>query len=116
MYRTTFDKQIEEYVDGLGLATGLVFDSKQNLVVGDRSGKIYRISPDREISVLCNLEPSISAYHLAVSGDDTLFVTGPTLATQDCIYEVSPKGQVGVLFKGLGRPRDSGLILREISK
>lgn len=108
VYRTTFDKQIEEYVDGLGLATGLVFDSKQNLVVGDRSGKIYRISPNREISILCNLEPSISAYHLAVSGDDTLFVTGPTLATQDCIHRISPEGQDEVLFKGFGRPQGIG--------
>jgi sugar lactone lactonase YvrE len=108
VYRSTFDKQIEKYVDGLGLATGLVFDSQQNLLVGDRGGKIYKVSPNQEISVLCRLEPSVSAYHLAVAPDDTLFVTGPTLATQDCIYQVSREGQIEVFFKGLGRPQGLG--------
>ena len=108
VYRSTFDKQIDKYVEGLGLATGLVFDSQKNLLVGDRSGKIYKVSPKQEISVLCKLEPSVSAYHLAVAPDDTLFVTGPTLATQDCIYQVSTEGQIKVFFKGLGRPQGLG--------
>ena len=105
VYRSTFDKQIEKYVDGLGLATGLVFDSRQNLLVGDRGGKIYRINSNQEISVLCDLEPSVSAYHLAMNPDDALFVTGPTLATQDCIYRISSEGQCEVFFKGFGRPQ-----------
>ncbi len=108
VYRATFDKQIEKYVDGLGLATGLVFDSQQNLLVGDRGGKIYRINSSQEISVLCDLEPSVSAYHLALTPDDALFVTGPTLATQDCIYRISPEGQSEVYFKGFGRPQGLG--------
>jgi sugar lactone lactonase YvrE len=108
VYRSTFDKQIEKYVDGLGLATGLVFDSQKNLLVGDRGGKIYKVSPKQEISVLCSLEPSVSAYHLAVDPDDTLFVTGPTLATQDSIYRVSKEGEVEVYFKGFGRPQGLG--------
>ena len=108
VYRSTFDKQVEKYVEGLGLATGVVFDSKGNLLVGDRGGKIYKISSSLEQTVLCELEPSVSAYHLAISPDDTLFVTGPTLASQDCIYEISPAGEVNVFFKGLGRPQGLG--------
>ena len=109
VYRSTFDKQVEKYADGLGLATGLVFDPQGNLLVGDRSGKIYKINSSRKTSVLCELEPSVSAYHLAFGpGDSTLFVTGPTLATQDCIYSVSPSGKVQVFFKGLGRPQGLG--------
>ncbi len=108
VYRSTFDKRIDKFVEGLGLATGLVFDSQQNLLVGDRDGKIYKVSPKQEVSVLCQLEPSISAYHLAVAPDDTLFVTGPTLATQDCVYQVSKEGQIQVFFKGLGRPQGLG--------
>ena len=108
IYRSTFDKQVEKYVDGLGLASGLVFDSQGDLLVGDRSGIVYRVDSSREMSVFCELEPSVSAYHLAIGQDDTLFVTGPTLATQDCVYEVSSKGQVRVFFKGLGRPQGLG--------
>jgi len=105
VYRSSPDKQVEKHVDGLGIATGLVFDSAGNLYVGDRSGSIYRISPDRQVSPFCELEPSVSAYHLAIAPDDTLFVTGPTLSTQDCIYRIPPSGQVEVYFRGFGRPQ-----------
>ena len=111
VYRSTFDKQVDKYVDGLGLATGLVFDLEGNLLVGDRGGQIHKISPTREISVLCTLEPSVSAYHLAMGGDGMLYVTGPTLATQDSIYRISPDGRTEVFFKGLGRPQGIGFDL-----
>lgn len=105
VYRSSFDKQLEKYIDGLGLATGIVFDTDGNLILGDRGGTLYRISPDRQISVICELEPSVSAYHLAVAPDGSVFVTGPTLSTQDSVYRVSKDGQVDVFFKGLGRPQ-----------
>lgn len=108
VYRTTFDKQVEKYLDGLGLATGLTFDSSGNLYVGDRSGTIYKVNPAREISVVCELEPSISAFHLAMGPDGWLYVTAPTLATQDCVYRVSAEGKVEIFFKGLGRPQGLG--------
>ncbi len=105
VYRSTLDRQVEKYAEGLGIATGLAFDSRGNLFVGDRSGFLYRIGPDRETSLHCELEPSVSAYHLAVDAADNLFVTGPTLATQDTIYRVTPSGSVEPWFKGFGRPQ-----------
>ncbi len=105
VYRSTMDKQVEEYADGLGLATGLVFDSRGNLYVGDRSGSIHKVTPGREKSVHCHLEPSVSAYHLAIDEQDRLYVTGPTLSTQDSIYRVSPGGEAEPIFRGLGRPQ-----------
>ena len=50
----------------MGVATGLAFDPNGNLYVGDRSGTIFKIAPDREIYVYATLEPSVSAYHLAI--------------------------------------------------
>lgn len=105
VYRSTLDKRVEKYVGDLGLATGLAFDSRGNLLVGDRSGLIYKVTPSRELSVFCELEPSVSAYHLAFDKADTLYVTGATLATQDCVYRVSPDGEVRIFYKGLGRPQ-----------
>lgn len=105
VYRSSFDKQLEKYIDGLGLATGISFDHDGNLILGDRGGTVYRISPDRQVSVLCELEPSVSAYHLAAGPDGSIFVTGPTLSTQDSIYRVSREGHVAVFFRGLGRPQ-----------
>jgi sugar lactone lactonase YvrE len=102
VYRSSFDKQVEKFADGLGIASGLAFDSQGSLFVGDRSGIIYRVTPDREVSVFCELEPSVSAYHLSMDGNDVLYVTGPTLATQDSIYQIAQSGEVTTFFKGLG--------------
>jgi sugar lactone lactonase YvrE len=105
VYRSTFDKQLEKHVEGLGIATGIAFDSHGNLLVGDRGGLIYRCARDRQIAIFCELEPSVSAYHLAIDGQDNLFVTGPTLSTQDVVYRITPEGEVAVYFKGFGRPQ-----------
>jgi sugar lactone lactonase YvrE len=104
-YKSTLDKRVEKYAEGLGLATGLVFDSSGNLFVGDRRGTVYQVSKDRIVSAYCKLEPSISAYHLAMSPEDELFVSGPTLATQDRIYRIGKDAIPSVVFRGLGRPQ-----------
>jgi sugar lactone lactonase YvrE len=105
VFRSTMDRQVEKFVEGLGIATGIAFDSRGNLFVGDRSGFLYKVGPDGQTTLHCELEPSVSAYHLAVDSADNLFVTGPTLATQDTIYRVTPAGFVEAWFKGFGRPQ-----------
>ncbi len=105
VYRSTFDKQVEKYAEGLGIATGLAFDSNGNLFVGDRGGYIHRVTPGREAAVFCELEPSVSAYHLAVDAEDFLYVSGPTLSSQDSIYRIPPDGRPEVFFRGFGRPQ-----------
>jgi sugar lactone lactonase YvrE len=105
VYRSTPDKQLDKFAEGLGIATGLAFDSRGNLWVGDRSGSIFRVTPGGEASMVCDLEPSVSAYHLAVDREDNLFVTGPTLASQDSIYRIGSDGKAVQYFKGFGRPQ-----------
>ena len=51
------------------------------------------------------MEPSISAYHLAIDSDDRLYVTGPTFSMRDCLYRLSPDGKPEVLIRGLARPQ-----------
>lgn len=51
------------------------------------------------------LEPSVSAYHLAWGPDDALYVTGPTVTSFDVIYRVNQDGEVQTFYKGLGRPQ-----------
>lgn len=96
---------VKPYLEGMGIATGIAFDRTGNLYVGDRSGSIFKISADKEIFVFATLEPSIAAYHLAFGLDDHLYVTGPTTSSFDCIYRISPAGQVEKFFTGLGRPQ-----------
>jgi sugar lactone lactonase YvrE len=94
-----------QWIEGMGIATGLAFDKAGSLYVGDRSGTIFKIAPDREIFVFATLEPSLSAYHLAFSPAGELFVTGPTTSSYDRVYRINPAGEVTTFFRGLGRPQ-----------
>lgn len=106
VYRITPGGSVDTFVEGMGIATGLAFDTKGNLFVGDRSGTIFKIAPDKQIFVHCTLEPSVAAYHLAVLNDEgTLLVSAPNTASHDSIYAVSPDGEVSTFFRGLGRPQ-----------
>ncbi|MGA9527779.1 MAG: gluconolaconase [Terriglobales bacterium] len=96
---------VSSYAEGMGVATGIAFDREENLFVGDRSGTIFKIARDRQIFVFATLEPSVSAYHLAVGPDGDLFVTGPTTSSFDSVYKIDPHGSVSVFYRGLGRPQ-----------
>jgi sugar lactone lactonase YvrE len=105
IHRVSPDGRSMQWVEGMGIATGLAFDKNANLYVGDRSGTIFKIGADREIFVFATLEPSVAAYHLAFSPAGELFVTGPTTSSFDRVYKISPAGEVSVFFRGLGRPQ-----------
>jgi DNA-binding beta-propeller fold protein YncE len=93
------------YAEGMGVATGAAFDAQGNLFVGDRSGTIFKIDPQRKIFVYATLEPSVSAYHLAVDTEGTLFVTGPTLSSNDTVWAINTHGEARPWYRGLGRPQ-----------
>ncbi|HZU10454.1 MAG TPA: gluconolaconase, partial [Pseudacidobacterium sp.] len=105
VYRVSPNGIYTQFAEGMGIATGIAFDSDQNLFVGDRSGTIFKIAPDRQIFVFATLEPSVSAYHLAFGPDETLYVTGPTTSSYDCIHAIDRDGNTTVFFRGLGRPQ-----------
>jgi sugar lactone lactonase YvrE len=105
VHRVSPDGRSMQWIEGMGIATGIAFDKTGSLYVGDRSGTIFKISPEREIFVFATLEPSIAAYHLAFSPAGELFVTGPTTSSYDRVFRISPAGEVSVFFRGLGRPQ-----------
>lgn len=105
IHRVSPDGRATQWIEGMGIATGLAFDKKGNLYVGDRSGTIFKIGPDREIFVFATLEPSVAAYHLAFSPAGDLFVSGPTTSSFDRVYRITSAGEVSVFFRGLGRPQ-----------
>src|ERR1700690_2656617 len=105
IYKETPTGAVSTYAEGMGVATGIAFDRAENLYVGDRSGTIFKIARDRQIFVFATLEPSVSAYHLAVGPQGDLFVAGPTTSSFDSIYKVDPHGSVSVFYRGLGRPQ-----------
>jgi sugar lactone lactonase YvrE len=105
IYRANSAGEYSIYAEGMGVATGIAFDADQYLYVGDRSGTIFKISPDRQIFVFATLEPSISAYHLAFGPEGMLYVAGPTTSSFDCIWRISKAGEVAKFYQGLGRPQ-----------
>jgi sugar lactone lactonase YvrE len=105
VYRVATNGTMTAYAESMGVATGLAFDREQNLYVGDRSGTIFKVGRDRQIFVFATLEPSVSAYHLAVGPKGDLFVSGPTTSSFDSVYRVDPHGAVSVYYRGLGRPQ-----------
>ncbi len=105
VYRITPFKEAVPFARGLGVATGIAFDQDDTMYVGDRTGTIYRVNSIGEETAWVQLEPSVSAYHLAVGPDNALYVTGPTVASFDSVTRVAPDGLVSTFYKGLGRPQ-----------
>ncbi|MBV9572947.1 MAG: gluconolaconase, partial [Acidobacteriales bacterium] len=105
VYRVAPNGTMSTYAESMGVATGIAFDRAENLFVGDRSGTIFKVSRDRQIFVFATLEASVSAYHLAVSPEGDLYVSGPTTSSFDSVYKIDPQGKVSTFFRGLGRPQ-----------
>jgi sugar lactone lactonase YvrE len=105
VYRVDAAGEFTQYAGGMGVATGAAFDGDGNLYVGDRSGTIFKIDPERRIFVHATLEPSVSAYHMAVNENGTLYVAGPTLSSHDTIWAIEPNGETRAWYRGLGRPQ-----------
>lgn len=105
VYKVTPFKEAIAFARNLGIATGLAFDRDGVMYVGDRTGTIFKINGIGEERAWVQLEPSVSAFHLAFGADDSLYITGPTVTSFDCISRIDPEGKIDVFFKGLGRPQ-----------
>jgi sugar lactone lactonase YvrE len=104
VYRITPFKESALFAKNLGVATGLTFDREGRMHVGDRTGTIYRVNGIGEEKPWAQLEPSVSAYHLAFGPDDALYVTGPTVSSFESVMRIDQNGEVSVFYRGLGRP------------
>jgi sugar lactone lactonase YvrE len=105
VYRISADDSVETYASDLGGATGLAFAPDGTLYVGDRTGSIFRVSPDRRVENIAKLPSSVAAFHLAFGPDGDLYVATPTLATHDAIYRVTPTGSTRAVTTRFGRPQ-----------
>lgn len=105
VYTVTPSGSVSIYAEGLGVATGMAMDGDHNLYVGDRTGTIFKIGPDRQIFVFATIEGSISAFHLAFGPDGGLYVTGPTTSSFDAVHRIDPDGVVTEYLRGFGRPQ-----------
>jgi sugar lactone lactonase YvrE len=105
VYRVTPFKEAVPFVTNLGIATGIAFDKSGTMHVGDRTGTIYKVNGIGEEKAWVQVEPSVSAYHLAFGPDGALYLTGPTVTSFDSVLRILPSGDSQVFYKGLGRPQ-----------
>lgn len=105
VYRVTPFKEAVAFAGNLGVATGLAFDREGRMYVGDRTGTIYRVNSIGEEKPWAQLEPSVSAYHLAFGPDDALYLTGPTVSSDDAVMRIDQNGEARIFYHGLGRPQ-----------
>lgn len=105
VYRISPSKEVVVFAGDLGIATGLAFNREGDMFVGDRTGAIYRVNEIGEAHAWAQIEPSVSAYHLAFGPDDALYVTGPTVSSFDAITRIDEDGEPTVFYRGLGRPQ-----------
>jgi sugar lactone lactonase YvrE len=104
VYRIDSAGSHEQVASDLGVACGIAFDRDGSMFVGDRSGTIFRVR-DGEASAFAAIPASVAAFHLAMSAEQELFVTAPTLNAYDYVYRIDRKGQVRKLPSPLGRPQ-----------
>jgi sugar lactone lactonase YvrE len=109
VYRLESDGTAVPFATDLGIASGLIFAPDGTLLVGDRSGTIFKVDRAGRASAFVTLPPSVAAFHLALGQDGTLFVSGPTLSSYDCVYQIDPLGAVAVRPERFGRPQGIAL-------
>ena len=105
IYEVSPTGDMEVFAEGMGIATGLAIDENENVYVGDRTGTVFKISPQRKIFVFATLEPSVAAFHMAYGPGGDLFVSAPTTSSFDCVYRIDAQGVVRVWRQGFGRPQ-----------
>ena len=104
VYRIKNDGSHEQVASDLGVACGIAFDSEGSMYVGDRSGTVFRVR-DGRAAAFASIPASVAAFHLAMSSEQELFVTAPTLNAYDYIYRIDRQGEVQTLPCPLGRPQ-----------
>ena len=105
VFKLTPFKEAVVFARNLGIATGIAFDREGVMYVGDRAGTIFKVNGIGEERAWTQIEPSVSAFHLAFGPDDSLYIAGPTVTSFDSICRINPDGDMDVFFKGLGRPQ-----------
>jgi sugar lactone lactonase YvrE len=105
VYKVNPFKEAVAFARNVGVATGIAFDRSGTMYVGDRTGSIFKVNGIGEERAWAQIEPSVSAFHLAFGPDDALYLTGPTVTSFDSVWRIDSEGDAEIFFKGLGRPQ-----------
>ncbi|OGF64964.1 MAG: hypothetical protein A2Y62_00615 [Candidatus Fischerbacteria bacterium RBG_13_37_8] len=105
LYKVLSEGEVEVFAENLGIPTGVAITQSGYIYVGDRTGKIYKISPDGQTSLFAELPESLVAYHFALDLDENLFVSIPDISSVSSIYMIDNFGKSVLFYAGFGRPQ-----------
>ncbi len=105
VYKVNSPDDIVVFAENLGVPTGIAINKNDYVFVGDRTGRIFKISPEGEVSLFADLPESLIAYHLAFDPDDNLFVSIPGISSLGYIYMIDQFGKAVLFYGGFGRPQ-----------
>lgn len=105
IYKATPKADISVFAKDLGTPTGVAFNRDGFLFVGDRGGRILKISPEGETSVFAEVPESMVAFHLAFDLDGNLLLSNPGLSSYNHILMIDSQGKAIPLYGGFGRPQ-----------
>lgn len=105
VYKATPQADVTLFAKDLGVPTGIAFDPVGFLYVGDRGGRILKISKDGEVTVFAEIPESMVAFHLAFDNEGNLLVSNPALSSRNQILMIDKYGKVIPLYGGFGRPQ-----------
>lgn len=105
VYRCTPNADAKVFARELGTPTGLAFDHEGYLFVGDRAGRILRVSPKGEAKVFAEVQESTIAFHLVLDLEGNLIVSNPGLSSNNQILLIDRFGKALPLYRGFGRPQ-----------
>lgn len=105
VYKATPQADVTLFAKELGVPTGLVFNKEGMLFVGDRGGRIWKVTPEGEASVFAEVPESMIAFHLAFDLEGNLLIASPGLSSSNHIYMADRFGKVIPLYGGFGRPQ-----------
>ena len=105
IYKATPKADVTIFAKDLGVPTGIAFDASGFLYVGDRNGRILKISEDGEVTTFAEIPESMVAFHLAFDLEGNLLVSAPGLSSHNSVLIVDRYGKVIPLYGGFGRPQ-----------
>ena len=105
IYKATPKADVTIFAKDLGVPTGLTFDSQGILYVGDRNGRILKVTQDGDVSTFAEIPESTIAFHLTFDKQGNLIVSNPGLSSHNSILLIDPYGKVMPLHGGFGRPQ-----------
>jgi sugar lactone lactonase YvrE len=105
IYKATPKADVTIFAKDLGIPTGLTFGAKGFLYVGDRNGRILKISPDGDVATFAEIPESMVAFHLTTDLQGNLLVSNPGMSSHNSVLMVDRYGKVIPLYGGFGRPQ-----------